>query len=68
MESKKITLSDIAKIAGVTIGTVDRAMHNRPGISEETRKRILEIAKKYNYRPDLIGRSLSSPFLCRLSM
>jgi LacI family transcriptional regulator len=59
MESKKITLSDIAKIAGVTIGTVDRAMHNRPGISEETRKRILEIAKKYNYRPDLIGRSLS---------
>ncbi|HBN83134.1 MAG TPA: hypothetical protein DDZ89_04760 [Clostridiales bacterium] len=59
MEKGKITLNDIARIAGVTIGTVDRAMHNRSGISEKTRQKILDIAKEYDYKPDIIGRSLS---------
>ncbi len=59
MSKEKVTLQDIADMAGVTIGTVDRAMHNRSGISEETRRRILEIANRYNYKPDMIGRSLS---------
>jgi len=35
----------IAELAGVSIGTVDRALHDRPGINAETRDRVLAVAK-----------------------
>jgi LacI family transcriptional regulator len=50
----------IAELAGVSIGTVDRALHNRPGINDETRQRVLAIAKKIGYKPNLAARSLST--------
>ena len=53
-----ITAKEIAALAGVSRGTVDRALKNRPGIKEETKQRILEIAKKYNYKPNIIGKAL----------
>ena len=53
-----ITAKEIAALAGVSRGTVDRALKNRPGIKEETKQRILEIAKKYNYKPHIIGKAL----------
>lgn len=53
-----ITAKEIAKIAGVSRGTVDRALKNRPGISEQTKKRVLEIAEKYDYKPNIIGKAL----------
>jgi LacI family transcriptional regulator len=51
-------IKKIAKIAGVSIGTVDRALHNRGRVSEETRKKILEIAGQIDYKPNLLARSL----------
>jgi LacI family transcriptional regulator len=56
---KRIGIPEIAKLANVTIGTVDRALHNRPGISESTRRRVLEIARSVGYRPNLAARALS---------
>ncbi len=53
-----ITAKEIAALAGVSRGTVDRALKNRPGIREETKQRILEIAKKYDYKPNIIGKAL----------
>ncbi|MGN0468961.1 MAG: LacI family DNA-binding transcriptional regulator [Acutalibacteraceae bacterium] len=53
-----ITVKEIAALAGVSRGTVDRALKNRPGINEETKKRILEIAEQYNYKPNIIGKAL----------
>ncbi|MGN1442408.1 MAG: LacI family DNA-binding transcriptional regulator [Acutalibacteraceae bacterium] len=53
-----ITVKEIAQLAGVSRGTVDRALKNRPGISEETKKRILEIAEQYDYKPNIIGKAL----------
>lgn len=53
-----ITAKEIARLAGVSRGTVDRALKNRPGISEKTKKRILEIADKYDYKPNIIGKAL----------
>lgn len=50
----------IAKIAGVSIGTVDRALHGRGGIKEATRQRILEIARRIGYTPNLAARALSA--------
>ncbi len=49
----------IAELANVSIGTVDRALHGRPGISESTRQRILKIAEQIAYTPNLAARSLS---------
>ena len=43
----KITTTQLARICGVSQGTVDRALHNRDGINPNTRKRILEIAREY---------------------
>lgn len=53
-----ITAKEIARLAGVSRGTVDRALKNRSGISEQTKKRILEIAKQYDYKPNIIGKAL----------
>ena len=54
-----ITTKDIAKICNVSRGTVDRALNDRPGISEKTRERIRAVAREHNYTPHLIGAALS---------
>jgi LacI family transcriptional regulator len=41
----------LAEICGVTQGTVDRALHNRPGINPATRRRILAAARRHGYAP-----------------
>jgi LacI family transcriptional regulator len=53
-----ITSKDIAKICGVSRGTVDRALNNKPRINSDTKDKILKTAKELGYRPDLIARSL----------
>lgn len=52
------TIKDIAKIAGVSHSTVSRALNNSSALNEETKKRILEIAKNLNYTPNTSARSL----------
>lgn len=54
----RVTTKDIARICSVSVGTVDRALNNRPGISKKTKKRILQVAEQLNYQPDLRARSL----------
>lgn len=49
----------IAELAGVSIGTVDRALHSRAGISETTRRKVLRIARKLRYQPHPAARILS---------
>lgn len=53
-----ITIKDIAKLAGVSIGTVDRVLHNRGRVAKETEKNIKEIIKKYNYQPNIFASQL----------
>ncbi|MGD1157994.1 MAG: substrate-binding domain-containing protein [Terriglobia bacterium] len=57
---RKIGVRQIAKLADVSPGTVDRALHGRKGITESTRKRILAIAESAGYEPDLAARALST--------
>ena len=52
------TIKDIAKAAGVSIGTVSRALNNGKGMTQETRERILSISKRLNYQPNLQARGL----------
>ncbi|WP_026508475.1 LacI family DNA-binding transcriptional regulator [Butyrivibrio sp. MC2013] len=56
----KVTIKDIAKEAGVSISTVSNALNDVSVVKEETRKRILEIADKMHYIPDLNGRNLKA--------
>jgi LacI family transcriptional regulator len=53
-----ITTKDIAKMCGVSRATVDRALKGKAQIKEETKVKILQIAKEYDYRPDILARSL----------
>lgn len=54
----KITLKQIADIAGVSRGTVDRALHNREGINPQVRDRILEVAESLGYKPNIASKQL----------
>jgi LacI family transcriptional regulator len=51
-------IKEIAKLLGISIGTVDRALHGRPGISPKTRARVLKKAEELNYRPNVAARNL----------
>lgn len=51
MSKRLITTARLAQICGVSQGTVDRALNGRQGISQETREKILHIAREYGYRP-----------------
>lgn len=53
-----ITVKEIARITGVARATVDRALNNRGGINEETRQKIIAVAKEYGYKPNKIGKAL----------
>lgn len=57
--NKKVYLDDIAKELGVSKSTVSRAISGKGRIGEETRQRILELIKEYNYRPNVIAKSLA---------
>ena len=47
-KSNRITIKDVARLAGVTPQTVSRALSDAPDISETTRAKILEIANSLN--------------------
>jgi LacI family transcriptional regulator len=57
-QSKSIGIKEIAAAAGISIGTVDRALHNRAGVNPKTRSQVLKIAEKLGYKPNIAARNL----------
>lgn len=55
---KRFTIKDIAQLAGVSLGSVHCALSGKPGVSDETRERIVKIASENGYRPNAIAASL----------
>ena len=53
------SIKDIAARANVSIGTVDRVLHNRGRVSEATKARVERIVKQLGYRPNIHARNLS---------
>ena len=53
-----VTINEIAALANVSRATVDKVLHNRPGIKKETRERVQAILDNVNYQPNLAGKAL----------
>ena len=56
----RIRTKDIAQKAGVSLGTVDRVLHNRGGVSEKSRQKVLSIMKELGYEPNRYASALAS--------
>jgi len=67
-DSEPVGIKEIAKALGVSIGTVDRALHQRPGINPLTRAKVLKMAQTMGYRPNLAARFLKSRRALRISV
>lgn len=67
---ERIRIKDIARLAEVSVGTVDRVLHDRPGVSESSKKRVEKILKELNYQPNMYASALASNkkyhFICML--
>jgi LacI family transcriptional regulator len=58
--TNKIRIKDIARLADVSEGTVDRVIHNRGQVAEDSRAKIQKIIDELNYKPNLLARSLAN--------
>ena len=67
---KRYRIKDIAKLAGVSTGTVDRVLHNRGDVSEASKQKIKEVLKEIDYHPNIFAGILASKksyhFTCAL--
>lgn len=69
---ERVRIKDIAKMADVSVGTVDRVIHGRSGVSEASKQRVEEILKQLNYQPNMYASALASnkkyTFACLLPL
>ena len=59
MKEKKVRIVDIARMAGVSPGTIDRVLHNRGRIAKDKKQRIEAIIEQMGYRPNMAARMLA---------
>ena len=57
---ERVRIKDIAIMAGGSVGTVDRVIHGRSGVSKESRIRVEKILKQLNYQPNMYASALAS--------
>lgn len=57
-KNRQVTISQVAKEAGVSSQTVSRVINNRQEITPETRQRVQEVIKRLGYQPNVLARSL----------
>ncbi len=67
-EKNLVGVKEIARRAGVSIATVDRVLHDRTGVSQATKTRILAIIKELDYQPNIFARRLSSNKMVRIAV
>ena len=59
MQKAKVTISDVARAAGVSSSAVSYALNNKPGVSEATRDKVLQVADKLGWKPNSAAKALS---------
>lgn len=60
MTSQRVTIRDVARAAGVSIGTVSLAMADHPDVAETTKERVRQAAADLSYSPSAVGRALQA--------
>jgi LacI family transcriptional regulator len=55
----RVTIKDIAAMANVSIGTVDRVLHNRGEVNQATQERVMSFVEELGYTPNLLAKSLA---------
>ena len=55
----KVTITDVAKAAGVSNSAVSYALNGKPGVSDKTRKKVLDVAEEMGWRPNMAAKALS---------
>lgn len=68
MKRQDYTLKDIAELAQVSRGTVDRVIHGRGKVSKESYSKVKKILDKIDYRPNLVARTLKKGELFRIAV
>lgn len=66
MRERRATIREVARLAGVSLGSASAALNGLPGVSEDTRRRVDDAARQLNYRlvPASGGRSRMMAFIC----
>ncbi len=59
MKEKQYTIKDIANMAGVSTGTVDRVLHNRGEVSETSKKKVQQVLEEIHYQPNMFAIGLA---------
>lgn len=59
MAADKIRIKDIAKLSGVSVGTVDRVLHDRPNVSSSAREKVEKALKEMDYHPNVYASALA---------
>lgn len=60
MEKQTITIYDVAREASVSMATVSRVVNGNPNVKPATRKKVLEVIERLDYRPNAVARGLAS--------
>ncbi|MCI1648681.1 MAG: substrate-binding domain-containing protein [Bacteroides sp.] len=60
MENKNYTIKDIARMAGVSAGTVDRVLHNRGDVSLSSKEKVQNVLDKIDYHPNMFAIGLAA--------
>jgi LacI family transcriptional regulator len=63
-----VSIKDVAKEAGVAVSTVSKVLNSYPNVSEATRKKVNEAAKKLNFVPNAVASALSSKRVARIAI
>jgi DNA-binding LacI/PurR family transcriptional regulator len=67
-EPKRVTLGDVALLAGVSAQTVSRVVNHHPYVSEQTRQRVTDAIHQLDYRPNRAARSLVTQRSCMIGI
>ena len=59
MGKAKVTISDVARAAGVSSSAVSYALNDKPGVSSETREKVLRVAETMGWKPNSAAKALS---------
>ncbi len=60
MGNQNYTIKDIARMAGVSAGTVDRVLHNRGDVSEKSKEKVQKVLDEINYQPNVFAIGLAA--------